>query len=50
MHVINGYDNPLTDNPRLHLSIKALQYKCNKSTEQLPITYDILERIQIYKL
>ena len=48
MHVINGYDNPLTDNPRLQLSIKALQYKCNKSTEKLPMTYDILERIYRY--
>ena len=48
MHVVNGFDNPLADNPRLQLSMKALQYKCGKTTEKLPITYHILERIFQY--
>ena len=44
-HIVNNYNNPMLDSPRLQLVLKAIQRKCVKSADKLPITYDLLKRM-----
>jgi hypothetical protein len=46
-HIVNNYSNPLLDNARLQLVLKAVQRKCVKSPDKLPITYDLLKRMYV---
>jgi hypothetical protein len=45
-HIVNNFNSPLLDTPRLQLVLKAAQRKCFKCTEKLPVTYEILENVQ----
>ena len=45
MHIVNGFENPLLNTPRLQLSLRALHNKCKTPVDKLPITHQILYQI-----